>query len=132
MKQKHVNINTRLKWHFFLLMAACILGTFLSGPTPTGTDLTVPEWFGTGLMMSFLTILPLLFFIPTVLKPTPGSVSWLSFFLLAYLVFAILKMFSPGGFFGGTLMTLFNLTTFFYAVAWLRPFKKAAKEKQKS
>ncbi|EAR09051.1 DUF2069 domain-containing protein [Reinekea blandensis] len=132
MKQKRVNINTRLKWHFFLLIMACILGTFLSGPSPAGTDLSLPEWFGTGLMMSLITVLPLMFFIPTVLKPTPGSVSWLSFFLLAYLVFAILKIFSPGGFFGGTLMTLFNLTAFFYAVAWLRPFKKAAKEKQKS
>lgn len=132
MTQSKVNINSKLKLHFFLLIGACIIGTFVSGPAPGDTSMPFSQWLATGLTMSFLTILPLLFFIPTVLKPTPASVSWLSFFLLAYMVWAILKIFSPGGLIGGLLITLLNLSTFTYAVIWLRPFKKAAKARQKS
>ena len=85
---------------------------------------------GVGFRVWILAAFPLLFFIPTVLKPSPRSVSWLGFFLLAYLVWAILKMFSPNGIWGGLLITTFNVTTFFYVVVWLRPFKKIAKQKQ--
>lgn len=126
------NINTKLKRHFFLLMAACVIGTLLSGPNPGETDLTLGLWVASGLTLSLISILPLLFFIPTVLNPNPRSVSWLGFFLLAYLVWAILKMFSPSGLLGGLLISVFNLTTFTYAVIWLRPYKKQAKARQKS
>lgn len=127
-----VNINRKLRLHFFLLIIACIVGTFLSGPGLSETTMPAGQWFASGLTMAFLAIFPLLFFIPTVLKPTPRSVSWLGFFLLAYLVWAILKIFSPNGVFGGLLISVFNISTFTYAVIWLRPFKKEAKKRQQS
>jgi uncharacterized membrane protein len=129
MTSKTLNVNSKLKLHFFLLLAACVVGTFLSAPSMERMTLT--QWISSGLVFSFLSMFPLLFFIPTVLKPTPRSVSWLGFFLLAYLVWAILKIFSPNGFLGGMVITAFNISTFFYVVMWLRPFKKEAKLRKK-
>lgn len=128
MTTTNINVNKKLKLHFFLLLAACYVGTFLSAPELGGMGFT--QWLISGFVIGFIASLPLLFFIPTVLKPTPRSVSWLGFFLLAYLVWAILKMFSANGIWGGLLITTFNVSTFFYVVIWLRPFKKIAKQKK--
>lgn len=125
---EQINVNRKMRLHFFLLIASCFIGTYLSGPPLSSMQFS--QWAVSGFVFGFIAAFPLLFFIPTVLKPTPQSVSWLSFFLLAYLVWAILKMFSPNGIFGGLLITVFNVTTFFYAVIWLRPFKKLAKQQK--
>jgi uncharacterized membrane protein len=94
--------------------------------------MTTAQWIASGFVMGFIASFPLLFFIPTVLNPAPRNISWLGFFLLAYLVWAIMKIFSSNGFFGGLLISTFNVTTFFYVVVWLRPFKKLSKLQQKS
>lgn len=130
MTETSINVNKKLKLHFWLLLGSCVVGTFISGPSLSSMPLI--QWVTSAIVFSFITMFPLLFFIPTVLKPSPRSMSWLGFFLLAYLVFAILKIFSPNGFIGGLLITTFNITTFFYVVLWLRPFKKAAKALKES
>jgi uncharacterized membrane protein len=128
MTDRQVNINKKLKLHFFLLMASCFIGTYLSGPPLS--SMPTQQWIISGFVFGFLSAFPLFFFIPTVLKPTPRNVSWLGFFILAYLVWSILRIFSAQGFMGGLLITTFNITTFFYVVLWLRPFKKIAKNRK--
>jgi uncharacterized membrane protein len=128
MTKTSFSINKKLKIHFFLLLASCFIGTFLSGPSLS--SMPMQQWIVSGFVFGFLSAFPLLFFIPTVLKPTPRSASWLGFFLLAYLVWAILRIFSAQGFMGGLLISTFNISTFFYLVLWLRPFKKIAKAKK--
>lgn len=122
---KKVNVNRELRLHYCLLFGAVIVGTYLSGPEPD--SMPIVQWLISGLLLGLLAAFPLFFFIPTVLRPTPASVSWLSFFLLAYLVWAIVQIFSPKGMIGGLMICTFNLTSFFYAVVWLRPFKKSAR-----
>lgn len=129
MSNVSISVNKKLKLHFFLLLASCFVGTYLSAPAMS--TMPAAQWWLTGFIFGFIASFPLLFFIPTVLKPSARSVSWLGFFLLAYLVWAILKMFSPNGIWGGLLISTFNVSTFFYVVLWLRPFKKMAKQKQK-
>ncbi len=126
---KKININTQLRIHFSLLFISCFIATYISGPPMSSMPLT--QWLVSGLAMSLFAIFPLLFFIPTVLKPNARSLSWFGFFLLAYLIWGIMKAFSPNGLIGGLLMCTFNLTTFFYTVVWLRPFKKQAKKQKK-
>jgi len=126
---KQTNINKQLKIHFALLMVSCFVSTYLSGPPVDSMPLT--QWLVSGLVFSFIAVFPLLFFIPTVLSPNPRSVSWLGFFLLAYLVWGVMKIFSPNGVIGGLLICTFIFTTFFYTVIWLRPFKKESKRLKK-
>lgn len=130
MSEKQINLNKQLALQFWLLIAATIAATFLSGP-PLGS-MPLSQWIATGLALALISIVPLLCFIPVVIKPTVRGVSWLGFMLLAYLVWSIMKTFTPGGLLGGLLMCTFNITTFLYTILWLRPYKKAAKaQKQK-
>lgn len=130
MSNSQLNLNKQIRLHFFLLMAAAVIGTFLSGPSINSMPRV--QWLVSGLLFGFMAVLPLLFFIPTVLRPTVRSLSWMGFMLLAYLVWGIVKTFSPGGLIGGLLICTFNITTFFYIILWLRPFKKQAKAKKKA
>ena len=130
MTKRQINVNAKLRIHFFLLLAVGLASSFLSAP-PVGQS-GFAQWAVSALAFGFFTIFPLLFFIPTVLKPTARSLSWFGFFLLAYLVWAIVKMLSSNGFLAGLLLTVFNLSTFFYVVMWLRPLKKIAKAQQSS
>ncbi|TCS42644.1 DUF2069 domain-containing protein [Reinekea marinisedimentorum] len=130
MSNAQLNLNKQIRLHFFLLMAAAIAGTFLSGPSIN--SMPTLQWVVSGLLFGFMAVLPLLFFIPTVLKPTVRSLSWMGFMLLAYLVWGIVKTFTPGGLIGGLLICTFNITTFFYIILWLRPFKKQAKARKKA
>jgi uncharacterized membrane protein len=129
MTANQVQINKKIRLHFALLFVACIVATFLSGPSPSSMPLL--QWLLSGLFLAAISILPLLFFIPTVRAPNARNLSWLGFFLLAYLVWGVVKTVSPQGLIGGLLICTFILTTFYYTVVWLRPLKKAAKEKQK-
>lgn len=130
MSNSQLNLNKQIRLHFFLLMAAAVIGTFLSGPSINSMPRV--QWLVSGLLFGFMAVLPLLFFIPTVLRPTVRSLSWMGFMLLAYLVWGIVKTFSPGGLIGGLLICTFNITTFFYIILWLRPFKKQAKARKKA
>lgn len=130
MTQTTTNLNQKLKLHFWLLIAACIVGTLISGPSLA--SMPFGQWLSSGLIIGVITCLPLLCFIPTINKPTVTNLSWLGFFLVAFLLFSILKTLTPGDALGGGLILLFNLTTFFYLVKWMRPYKKAAKEKKKA
>ena len=127
MTKQTVNINKKMRLHFFLLIAAGLLAPFISGPSLN--SLAPANAIATRLSVGIISVLPLIAFIPTVLKPTPRSVSWLGFFLLAYMVWSILRLFSAS-WLGGLFIFAFNLTCFIYVVIWLRPFKKIAKQKQ--
>ena len=128
MPEQKINVNKKLQLHFFLLTAAGLAAPLISGPELA--NLATANAIATRISIGILNVFPLLFFIPTVMKPTPRSISWLGFFLLAYMVWSILRLFSPTGWIGGLIITTFNLSTFFYTVLWLRPFKKLAKQKK--
>jgi len=129
MTNKQTNINKKLKLHYFLLIAAVVVGTFISGPKIS--SMATGQWIISGAIISFISIFPLLFFIPTVLKPTVRGISWFGFFILAYMVWGVLKIFSPNGLIAGVLISTFIMTSFLYTVIWLRPFKKEFKKQKK-
>ncbi|WP_028670028.1 DUF2069 domain-containing protein [Saccharospirillum impatiens] len=124
-----VNLNRRLRTSYWLMMLSIYAGAFLYGPAfgsmPTG------EWVASCLVIGFFVSLPLLMVILMALRPTPGGVSWMSFLLLGYLIYGIVIAFSPRGLIAGLLLTGTTLTTFIYAIVWLRPLKKAAKARAK-
>jgi uncharacterized membrane protein len=126
MPEKKINVNRKLQLHFFLLIAAGLIAPFISGPELT--NLPTGQAIATRISIGFLNCFLLLFFIPTVMRPTPRNMSWFGFFLLAYLVWSILRLFSPTGWVGGIVITAFNLSTFLYVVRWLRPFKVQSKK----
>ncbi|GGX51017.1 DUF2069 domain-containing protein [Saccharospirillum salsuginis] len=124
-----VRVNAKLRLSYWLMLLSILGGAFLYGPD-FGT-MPIGQWVASCLVIGFFISLPLLMFILTAHRPTPGGVSWMSFLLLGYLVFGIVLIFSPNGLLAGLLLTGTTLSTFFYAVVWLRPFKKAAKASNK-
>lgn len=129
MTNTQINLNKKLKLNFFLLLGACIAAAFIAGPDIN--SMPFGQWIASCLFIGLFALFPLLFFIPSVLKPNPRNISWLGFFLLAYLVVVIWVMFLPGAFLAGFLVLVFSITTFFYVVMWLRPFKQEAKKRKK-
>ena len=125
-----ISINKKLKLHFFLLLVAIIIGILISGPSLD--SMSFGKWLASGLSIAIITCVPLLFFIPTILRPSASGLSWYGFLLLAYILGAIVKLLGPSGFIGGVLILGFSLTNFVYIILWLMPFKKAAKAKQKA
>lgn len=125
-----VNLNRRLRTSYWLMMLSIYAGAFLYGPR--FGSMAAGEWLASCLVVGFFVSLPLLAMILFVLRPTPSGVSWMSFLLLGYLIYSIVLMFSPRGLLGGLLLSGTTLTTFINAVAWLRPFKKAAKARAKN
>lgn len=124
-----MKIHGKLKRHYSLIFVSCFIATYTSGPSIQSMPL--PQWLMSGFVFSMISIFPLLFFIPTVRAPTARNLSWFGFFLLAYLVWGIMRMFSPNGFIGGLLICTFVMSTFFYTVLWLRPLKQEAKRLKK-
>jgi len=124
-----VRVNAKLRLNYWLMLLAILGGAFLYGPD--FGSMPIGQWVASCLVIGFFISLPLLMFILTAHRPTPGGVSWMSFLLLGYLVFGIVLIFSPSGLLAGLLLTGTTLSTFFYAVVWLRPFKKAAKANKK-
>ena len=125
-----ISVNRKLKLHFFLLLFAIVIGVLVSGPSLETMSLGM--WVASGLSIAVITCIPLLFFIPTILRPTANGLSWYGFLLLAYILGAIIKLLGPSGFIGGLLILSFSLTNFVYVIMWLMPLKKEAKAKQKS
>ena len=120
-----VRVNAKLRLSYWLMLLSVLGGAFFYGPA--FDSMPVGQWIASCLVIGFFISLPLLMFILTAHRPTPGGVSWMSFLLLGYLVFGIVLIFSPSGLLAGLLLTGTTLSTFFYAVVWLRPFKKASK-----
>lgn len=130
MTDQTISVNKKLKLHFFLLLFAIVTGVLVSGPSLETMSLGM--WIASGLSIAVITCIPLLFFIPTILRPTANGLSWYGFLLLAYILGAIIKLLGPSGFIGGLLILSFSLTNFVYVIMWLMPLKKEAKAKQKS
>ncbi|HET8902737.1 MAG TPA: DUF2069 domain-containing protein [Saccharospirillum sp.] len=129
-KRQIVNINRRLRASYWLMLASIYTGAFLYGPT--FGSMPVGEWIASCLVVGFFVSLPLLIVIMVVLRPTAGGVSWMSFLLLGYLIYGIVLIFSPRGLLAGLMLTGTTLSTFIYAIVWLRPLKKAAKARAKT
>ncbi|MCH8530494.1 MAG: DUF2069 domain-containing protein [Saccharospirillum sp.] len=125
-----MSVNRKLKTHYSLLVVALLGGAFLYGPHQSAMPLG--QWVLSCLVVGTFTALPLLGFVAAAFRPNPGRVSWLSFILLGYLIFGIVLAFSPRGLVPGVAISAATLSTFGYAVIWLRPFKKAAKARQKA
>lgn len=132
MTEKRISINKQLRIHYLLLLLAIVAATLMSGPALSETSVSAIEWFVSGLVIALVTCIPLLFFYPSIFKPNVTGLSWYGFMLLAYVIWAILKLLSPTGVLGGILVLAFTLSNFIYVIAWLRPLKKAAKKKQKA
>jgi uncharacterized membrane protein len=125
-----ISVNKKLKLHFFLLIAAIIIGTLVNGPSLS--SMSLGKWIASGLSIALIACVPLFFFMPTILKPTAGGLSWYGFLLLAYVLWSVVALLSPSGLIGGILILGFSLSNFVYVILWLRPFKKAYKAKQKA
>lgn len=125
-----ISVNRKLRVHYSLLVVALMGGAFLYGPPVSSMPLG--QWVLSCLVVGFFTALPLLGFVVAAFRPTPGRVSWLSFMLLGYLVFGIVLAFSQRGLLPGLAICATTLSTFSYSILWLRPFKKAAKARQKA
>lgn len=129
-KRQIVNINRRLRASYWLMLASIYTGAFLYGPA--FGSMPVGEWIASCLVVGFFVSLPLLIVIMVVLRPTAAGVSWMSFLLLGYLIYGIVLIFSPRGLLAGLMLTGTTLSTFIYAIVWLRPLKKAAKARAKT
>lgn len=125
-----VNVNRKLRLSYGLMVLSVLVGAFLYGPDFNA--MPFGQWVASCLVIGFFISLPLLMFILTAIRPTPGGVSWMSFLLLGYLIYGIVLTFSPQALMAGLMLTGTTLSTFFYAVVWLRPFKKAAKARRQS
>jgi uncharacterized membrane protein len=129
-KQPTVNVNRRLRASYLLMLASIFTGAFLYGPS--FSTMPLGEWIASCLVVGFFVALPLMMFIPVALRPRASGVSWMSFLLLAYLIYGIVLTFSANGLLAGLMLTGTTLSTFIYVIAWLRPLKKAAKARKKA
>lgn len=125
-----LSVSRNLKRHYCLMVFALVGGAFLYGP-PIST-MPLGQWVLSCLFVGFFTAIPLLGFVAAAFRPTPGRVSWLSFMLLGYLIFGIVMAFSQRGLVPGLIISATTLSTFSYAVIWLRPYKKAARARKKA
>lgn len=122
---RQINLNRKLRTSYWLMVLAILAGAFFYGPAYSSMPLA--EWIASCLVVGGFVALPLLCFVTAAHRPRPGPVSWLSFLLLAYLVYGIVLLFSPGGLIAGLMLSATTLATFTQAVLWLRPFKQAAR-----
>lgn len=125
-----INVNRSLTIAYWMMMIAIYAGAFLYGPDYGSMPLG--EWIASCLVVGLFISIPLFGFVVAAHRPQPGSVSWLSFLILAYLVYGIVLLFAPGGLIAGLALSATSLNAFVQAIVWLRPFKKAAKAKAKS
>lgn len=125
-----VNINAKVRLNYFLMLIAILAGAFFYGPRLD--SMPMGQWIASCLVVGGFVALPLLLFIVAAIRPTPGGISWMSFLLLGYLVYGIVLIFSPRGLIAGLMLTGTSLSTFIYAIIWLRPYKKAAKARKKA
>lgn len=128
-KYPAINVNRRLRLSYLLMLVAIFVGAFLYGPA--FSSMPAGQWVASCFVVGFFVSLPLLMFILIAFRPSAGGVSWMSFLLLGYLIYGIILIFSPRGLLAGLMLTGTTLSTFIYAVAWLRPLKKAAKARKK-
>lgn len=125
-----VNVNAKLRLNYFLMLLSILAGAFFYGPRLD--SMPMGQWIASCLVVGGFVALPLLLFIVAAIRPTPGGISWMSFLLLGYLVYGIVLIFSPRGLIAGLMLTGTSLSTFLYAIIWLRPYKKAAKARKEA
>lgn len=125
-----LNVNRKLRVHYWLMLLSILAGAFLYGPRLS--NMPFGQWVASCLVVGVFVALPLLMFVVTTARPTPSGVSWMSFLLLGYLVYGIVLAFSPRGLVAGLMLTATSLSTFVYAILWLRPHKKAARARKKA
>lgn len=99
------------------LMLVLLLQTFSNKPEGLN-DLVMILLVGLGMWM--LKVLPLLLFIPGLLKRSHKAASWLAYVMMLYFVLAVLLVFSPGAGLWGWLMVLTSLSIFLSSLLYTR------------
>ncbi|TXR53604.1 DUF2069 domain-containing protein [Reinekea thalattae] len=129
MNKAQVNLNKKIKLHFWLFLLSTMASVFVAGPSLINTEFV--HWLATGFAWAVISTLPLLAFLPAIIRPSTSSLTWLSYLLLGYLVWAIIKVFTPAQAAVGIVMVTFNLTTFTYILLWVQTAKKIENAKAK-
>ncbi|MEQ3634104.1 MAG: DUF2069 domain-containing protein [Alcanivorax sp.] len=114
----------------YQLMLTSYLGTLLvllaytfRSPPQTFDSATV--LYATGTLYWALRSLPLLLFIPGLLKKSHKAASWLAYVIMLYFVFAITVLFTQGTELWGWLLITLTLTVFVTTMLFTR-WQKAA------
>jgi uncharacterized membrane protein len=81
--------------------------------------------YATGTLYWALRSLPLLLFVPGLIKKSHKAASWLAYVIMLYFVFAITVLFTQGTELWGWLLLVMTLTVFITAMLFTR-WQKAA------
>ncbi|WP_320818920.1 DUF2069 domain-containing protein [Thalassolituus sp.] len=114
----------------YQLMLASYLGTLLvllayTFRSPPQTFDSTAVLYATGTLYWSLRSLPLLLFIPGLLKKSHKAASWLAYVIMLYFVFAITVLFTQGTELWGWLLIAMTLTVFVTTLLFTR-WQKAA------
>ncbi|MFL0806540.1 MAG: DUF2069 domain-containing protein [Oceanobacter sp.] len=99
------------------LMLVLLLQTFSN--KPDGLDDLMMILLA-GLGMWLFKVLPLLLFIPGLIKRSHKAASWLAYVIMLYFVLSVLLVFSPGSSVWGWLMVLTSLSIFLSSLLYTR------------
>ncbi len=95
--------------------------------------LTFDNWLNEPLSIIrwLVQLLPLLAFMPSLLKSNLRSYQWLCFLILLYFIYGVLNVFSPDKLISGIMLTLFCVLLFCSAVLYIhRKQKDRARQHQ--
>jgi len=104
------------------LLLVLLLHTFSNKPDAL-TDLVMTVLAGLGMWL--FKVLPLLLFIPGLIKRSHKAASWLAYMIMLYFVLAVLLVFSPGSSIWGWLMVVTTLLIFISSMMFTRWKKRA-------
>ena len=104
------------------LLLVLLLHTFSNKPDAL-TDMVTTVLAGLGMWL--FKVLPLLLFIPGLIKRSHKAASWLAYMIMLYFVLAVLLVFSPGSSVWGWLMVVTTLLIFISSMMFTRWQKRA-------
>lgn len=107
---------------YVLTLLFLALNTLLNPPANSdASELNI--WIG-GIILSLFKALPLLIFIPGLIKQLHSTSAWISYMSMLYFVFAVLLVFTPGAGPWGWALCASTLVLFLSSMLYTR-FKKA-------
>ena len=107
---------------YFGTLLVLLAYTFRSPPQTFDSNVVL---YATGTLYWALRALPLLLFIPGLLKKSHKAASWLAYVIMLYFVFAITVLFTQGSEIWGWLLIAMTLTVFITTMLFTR-WQKAA------
>lgn len=103
---------------YLALMLILLAQTFSN--VPQALDLNALQLFGLGLIIWLVKILPLLLFIPGLIKRRHSTSAWLSYMSMLYLVLGVLLTFTQGASSYGWSMSIATLVLFLSSMLYTR------------